>query len=461
MKLKRIIGIGVVALATAGTSLQAEVIPDKFAPLRTALAREKQETIVGAEDAQFWAEEYEKILADPETDTQERLALRKTLIQEQARAKRLRRQAAQIQATIQSLRRIPDQDAFTLTQLNDAYQGLGDLGARGRAAWDQLLANRDALVETIKMEFEAALAESTALYEDLETAERANQLLLDAIDTNRLEATDAEFHVALKLPSIKSAVKLGFGISGKTQDRKVQAQTTLVALIGYSQYFWDHYAGVRDELGEKGVPSDRTRNIFGVADGGVLTSDAIAENQSNFYFLSDGAKENFNRKIQAIWGSEGNIAVSRWDQNRAPRFARACRGLATPTEQALVPNQQVFELLAGIDTLIEERKEAAWAIQEVRAKYEILLAEAKNFGDKVALSSAHYNAEIWARNSKQSIARFEAAHQLIETELAGSANEDWTPNAKGIAASAQVLSKTHNRFHSVLEVKKELAVLLQ
>ena len=35
-------------MATAGTSLQAEVLPDKFTPLRTALVREKQEAIVGA-----------------------------------------------------------------------------------------------------------------------------------------------------------------------------------------------------------------------------------------------------------------------------------------------------------------------------------------------------------------------------------------------------------------------------
>lgn len=461
MKTTRNIGIGLVVLATAGMGIQAETISDKYGPLRAALAGKRQAAIVGAEDARFWVEEYDKVLKDPETGTDEKMALRKTHILEQARAKTLGQEAAQIRMAILNLREIPAQPAFSLAQLKEAYEGLGDLGAQGRSAWDQLLANRDSSVETLKKEFGRELAEAEAFHDDLRTEEKARQLLLNAINDKRLESSDAEFQVALKLPSVKAAVELGFGLSNKPEDLDAQAQTTLIALVGYSQFFWDHYSGLREELPESGLPSDGERNIFGVADGDVLKSEAIERNHTKSYYLSNSAREEFNGRIRAIWGTEGSIEVSCWEQDRAPDFSRACQGLATVADEALVPNRQVFKLLEDIDTLIKEEAEAARAIQGIRRRYEALLAEASDLGDKVALSSAHYNAEIWARNSDQAIASFEAAQKLLDKELAASADEGWTPNARGIAASAQIIGKMTGRFYSVVEVKKELAVLLR
>ena len=77
-----------------------------------------------------------------------------------------------------------------------------------------------------------------------------------------------------------------------------------IALIGYSQFYWDHHSGAREGLGEDQVPSDQTRNIFGVADGGVLTSSAIARNDSSVYYLSASARAAFNRMLSAIWGDD-------------------------------------------------------------------------------------------------------------------------------------------------------------
>ncbi len=405
MKHSRIIGLGAIGLALAATGIcvRADVTPDKYAPLRVALAGKKQEALVGAEDAQFWVEEYAKFLKDPATGTDEKPALRKTLILEQARQRKLQSRATQLQAAIRNLRHSPNDEGFTLEALRAVYQDLGEFGARGRAAWDQLLEDRDASIEALQKEYREALVEATLHLEGLKTAESANEHLLEAINPNLRKATNAEFHVSLKLLSIRSAIELGFGIASKPQDPNVQAQTTLIALIAYSQFFWDHYAGVRNELGERGKPSDRSRNIFGVADGGVLMSDAIVKNQSNMYYLSDRAKEKFNGKIRAIWGSEGSIDVWRWDQGRAKNFYRACK----------------------------------------------------------ALSSAHYNAEIWARNSEQTIAGFEAANKLLDEELDKSANEDWTPHTAGIIASTQALRNCYRRSNAVHKVKGELAELLR
>ena len=448
-------------MAMVGTGLQAEVLRDKYAPLGTALAGKMQVAVEEAKDARFWVEEYGKVLEHPETDSDEKMALRKTHILEQARARSMSQQAVQLREAIRSLRGLPEQPGPSVDQVREAYKGLDDLGAEGRSAWDQLLADRAASVEDLTEEFADALAEAEARHAELGTGERATQLLLDAGNHKRISATDAEFRVALRLPSLRSAAEFGFETFAKPEDRTARAQTTLIALVGYSRFFWDHYAGVRDSLGEGGLPDERRRNIFGVADGAVIKSRAIDRNERRTYFLSDYAKEKFNRRIRAIWGSEGGIAVSSWNEERAPDFFRACEGLASVTEGALIPNQELFKLLNEIDVMIEEELEAVRAIKLVRVRYESLLADASKLGDRAALSSAHYNAEIWAKDSKQAITGFDAAHQVLDRELAGSAREDWTPNTRGIAASCQLIGRMHSRFDSVLAVKKELAMLLR
>jgi hypothetical protein len=198
-----------------------------------------------------------------------------------------------------------------------------------------------------------------------------------------------------------------------------------------------------------------------VVDGDVLNSAAIEDNSRRTYFLSDAAKNKFNGRIRAIWGDEASVSVSQWNEDRARDFYRNCEGLATTTEQGLEPNPVPFEVLNEIDTMIEQEQAAEAAIQAVRARYERLLEEAGDLGDRVALSTAHYNAVIWARDSDQAITGYENAHRLLDEQLAASVYEDWTPDAEGIIASARLITKLRSRFHSVVQVKKDLAILLQ
>jgi hypothetical protein len=461
MKTIRNWAIGAFAMATAGTVIQAEILPGKYAPLSTALSGKLHEAVAEAKDARFWVEEYGKVLEDPDVDTDEKMALRKTHILEQAKAKKMGQQAVALRAAIQGLNTMPAGSAPSLDELKEAYKGLDDLGAKGRDAWDQLLAERDESVESLREEFAAALGAAQTKHYELRTKERATQLLLDAIDHRRISSSDNEFRAALKLPSLQSAAEFGFGFSVEPDDREMQAQTTLIALVGYSQYFWDHYTGAREKMGEGDQPSDRDRNIFGVVGGDLLGSEAIEKNERLNYFLSTAAKENFNRRLRVIWGADECIEVAKWNEERAKDFSQACEGLSVGSGKSLVPSKVPFELLNRIDAMIEEEMAAVRVIQGVQVRYESLLKEAGQLGDRVALSSAHYNAEIWAKDSRQALASFEAAQQLLDKELAASGTETWKLNARGIAASARIIGKMHSRYHAMVAVKKELAVLLE
>lgn len=461
MKTFQCITMGALAFAAAGISLQAELADEKYAPLEAALAVELQERIAQARDASFWVEEYGKVLEDPEVDADEKLALRKTHILEQARAGKMGREAVAIRSAIRSLNSMPAGSGPSLDQLKDAYEGLDELGSQGQDAWDQLVADRDESVDSLRQEFAEALAEAERRHYELRTEERATQLLLDAIDHRRISATDEEFRVALKLPSIKSAAEFGFGFAIDPEDRSAQAQTTLIALVGYSQFFWDYHSGARERMGEGEQPADRDRNIFGVADGDLLGSEAIESNERLNYFLSTAAKEEFNRRIRTIWGGRGKIAVSRWNEERAGDFQAACEGLATGTDKAPAPSRVPFELLDQIDAMIGEELAAVRVIQEVRVKYESRLVEAARLGDRAALSSAHYKAKIWAKDSGRSMASYQAAQRVLDQELAACSAGDWEPKAGGITAAAKIISKTHDRFRAMVAVKRELAVLLE
>ena len=70
-------------------------------------------------------------------------------------------------------------------------------------------------------------------------------------------------------------------IVNKSKDPKRQAQATLVALIAYSQYFWDHYSGARTLLTEEEFPSDRRRNIFRFGAFGLAVADAAGARHKN------------------------------------------------------------------------------------------------------------------------------------------------------------------------------------
>lgn len=448
-------------VATAGSGVRAENSTDKYAPLRAALAAKEREAIMGAQEARILAEKYDRILKDPDTDAEEKPALRKDFFHHETLCQKLHQQAGQLHDAIENLKAVPDEGELTLAALKNAYEGLGELGDRGTAAWEGLLAERNAAVEALEERYAGDLAQATSAYEGLDTVARANQYLLDAIDSRRSDSTDAEFHVSTRLPRVSSAVELGFGLFGKPQDESVKAQITLLALIGYSQFFWDYRSGVRDQLPENELPADSRRNIFGVTDGWVLSSDAIAENCSNIYYLSDESKEKFNGRIKAIWGTGASVTVSWWNQNSAKSFHQACEALSILSEQTFIPNPQTFELLEKIDDLIAEKESAVEAIALIHSRFRQNLAEALKFGEKTNLSSAPFNAGLWTKDTGQTILRFEAAHALLDKQLAASATVDWIPDPNRLTKSVQNLRKIHARFHSVLEVKEELAALLQ
>ena len=460
MKFSRNLELGMgLALATIGFSTSSTMAEGKYAPLVDALVEKKQEALLNAEEAQLLAEGYQEFLEDSDTDALDRPGLRKSLLQERTRYKLERAQAARLQVAQRNISRVPEDRHVTLPALKSAYQDLDVLGARGKAAWDQVLSDRATFLETLEADYRERLDESQVALSDLNTTERANQILLDAINTDRAGSTRVEFFVALKLPSIKSTVELGFGITDKPKDLNRQAQASLIALIGYSQFFWDHYSDARTLLTEDELPSDRKRNIFGVPNGAILTSEAISHNQSHYYYLSNVAKERFNDKLHAIWGND-TLTVNTWNQKYSDRFSRACHALATTTEDALLPNQQVFELLEQIETLIAEQEQATDLIEEMRSNYQNQLAEAKQFSDEALLSSASYNAELWARESKELISSFEAAEKLLAKELTACSEEDWKPKARGITASSQNIEKAQKRLYAVRKVKLELSTLL-
>ncbi|MDP6207940.1 MAG: hypothetical protein QGG01_06520, partial [Roseibacillus sp.] len=76
------------------------------------------------------------------------------------------------------------------------------------------------------------------------------------------------------------------------------------------------------------------------------------------------------------------------------------------------------------------------------------------------LSSAHYNAEIWSRESKQLLRGFEKSTTLLSQQLKASSESNWIPDARGISESALIISKAQKRFYAVRKVKSELKKLL-
>lgn len=423
------------------------------------MARQKA-AVAESEDAQFQISEYRKILKDPEVSVEEKPALRKTLIQEQARHRRNHAEALKMQGALKQLRRLP-KTAVALPDLKKAYEGLDQLGAKGRKAWNDVIKTRDASVENLKYEYQDALAEAEGHLADLQTVARVNEVLLNAANPHRVESSDSEFRVSLKLPSIQAVTDRAFGIPRKEKDESHQAQSTLVALIGYSQFYWDYYSGLREALGDEGIPNDVTRNVFGVPDGNVLTSDAIRKNESSQYILATEARERFHSRLRGVWGKNVSVRITSWDQNRAKAFHRACRSLSTVSEDSLVPNESAFEILREVDRMIAEKEEAELAIATIHADYKAQIKGARDVSQQAALSSAYYNATIWADEANRLVSQYEAASKLLARELAACSEAGWEPNTKGIGIAAQIVSKGTKRYALVRDVKVDLAALLQ
>lgn len=466
MKLPSTLGVGSLVIGTflslaSGGSAAPEEATDPYLSLREALVQKHAELVAEASEALELAAGYEQFLEDPDVQTEEKPALRQNLVKERTRAKKLKEQALHVRSAVQQLRDVPHEQELTLTELQQAYQGLEDLGARGKSAWGELLSNRSTSVEALEAEYARSVSEATIALEAQDLEGRATQLLLDAIDSSRSDASDEEFHVALKLPRIKSAVALGFGIPNRPDDPKLEAQTTLLALIGYSQFFWDHFSGARAHLSESEFPPDFYRNIFGVADGEVLSSDAIAENDSSLYYLSSETRRKFNDRLEAIWGEGGTVTVKRWDQRTARTFFQACESLSTAVDHSLIPNSQAFELLEMIDGMIAEKRAVEEEIAAIHSDFQERIKLAKEFGEKVQLASASFNAELWAREGERLLAGFTSARKVLADELEASRAAEWQPRTKAIVASVQVLRKAQDRVRSVNRVKRDLMALLE
>ncbi len=434
--------------------------PDSnYRPLLDALDNKKQHALSEAEEAQLLISGYQEFLADPELNAEERPQLRKSLIKERARYKEHRAQAGRIQVALRELQKLPNDQYVTLSSLQEAYTGLDLLAARGKAAWDEVLEDRETFVRNLEHEHEEHMRNAQSALRELDVKEQATRLLLNAVNPDLGGSSDGEFFVALKLPAIRSAVERGFRITSGPKDPKRQAQTTLIALIAYSQYFWDHYNGARPLLTEEELPADRRRNIFGVPDGKVLASDMITHNNSHFYYLAPKARESFNASLEMIWSEEA-VAVTTWNQKYDEPFARACKGLSSVSEDYLVPNPQVFALMEKIELLLNELDLVHKSIKHLDSSYEQQLAKAKQFGEEARLSSAHYNAEIWSRESKQLLRGFEKSTTLLSQQLKASSESTWNPNARGISESALIITKAQKRFYAVRKVKTELRKLL-
>ncbi|MDG2488814.1 MAG: hypothetical protein P8M65_13975 [Roseibacillus sp.] len=427
--------------------------------LLEALNQKKTQALAEAQEAQLLISGYEEFLEDPELNAEERPEIRKSLIKERSRYKQHRSRAGRIQVAQQELRRLSLDPAVNLHTLKEAYAGLDSLAARGKEAWNEVLATREKFVGNLEREHEQHLRDAQAALRTLNVKEQATELLLHSVDPNSGNTSDSEFFVTLKLPAVRTAVERGFRIAANPGDTQRQAQTTLVALIAYSQYFWDHYSGKRSLLGEDELPSDRHRNIFGVPDGKVLTSEMITHNNSHFYYLAPKARERFNKALERIWGEDA-LSVTTWNQKYDEQFARACRALATVSDDYLVPNPEVFAIMEKVELLLNELDLVHKSINQLDSNYRAQMATAKQFGDEARLSSAHYNAEIWSKEAERLLEGFERGHALLAQQLRDSGEEGWIPDARRISESALIIGKAQKRFYSVRKVKEELEALL-
>ena len=100
------------------------------------------------------------------------------------------------------------------------------------------------------------------------------------------------------------------------------------------------------------------------------------------------------------------------------------------------------------------------SINQLDSNYRAQLEKAKQFGNEARLSSAHYNAEIWSKESEQLMIGFERSRALLTEQLKDSREEGWIPDARRISESALIIGKAQRRFYAVRKVKKELEALL-
>ena len=113
-----------------------------------------------------------------------------------------------------------------------------------------------------------------------------------------------------------------------------------------------------------------------------------------------------------------------------------------------------------IELLLNELDLVHKSINQLDSNYRAQLEKAKQFGNEARLSSAHYNAEIWSKESEQLMIGFERSRALLTEQLKDSREEGWIPDARRISESALIIGKAQRRFYAVRKVKKELEALL-
>ncbi len=187
------VGMTATLALALGSSLILATPDGKYQPLLDALNQKKQHALVEAEEAQLLIAGYQEFLADPELHIEEGPELRRSLIKERARYKQRRAQAGSIQVALQELQRVPTDEHVTLSSLQGAYADLNQLAARGKAAWDEVLGNRERFVKNLEREHAEHMRNAQNALNELNVEEQAAQLLLNSIDPNLGGSSDGEF----------------------------------------------------------------------------------------------------------------------------------------------------------------------------------------------------------------------------------------------------------------------------
>lgn len=436
-------------LATSASHAQAD-----YATLIEALQTKNRQAVILLEEGDLLMQGYQDYLDDPEIEAIEKPALRKALLKQRARQTLSQNEIKQIKSAMRDLRRLQKNGSVDPTGLRSSYEGLEELAKQAHAAWEKILSIRKQLKSDLLSEFQTKLIVAEGILQDLKTQENVSKLLLDSVNSRRAGSGNGDFEIALKLPYLKMATARGFGISYQREDEERHAQLILVALTAYSNYFWDHFHGSGAAGGK--TPSDRDRNIFGIPDGRILMSHAISHNESNYYHLSDDTRIRFNSRVRKVWGS-GSLQVEIWNQNYSNPFKQACQKLTTSAKEGgLQPNETIISLIKEIDELLKIDDDARQAITQIHSQYQLKFSKAKAFGENVWLSTAAYNAAIWASESKELLPLFNLAGVRLAKQSELCILQDWTPDTHGIQMSVRAINQVSQRYPSVVKVRRDI-----
>jgi hypothetical protein len=436
-------------LTTSASQAQAD-----YTTLIEALQTKNRQATILLEEADLLMQGYQDYLDDPEIEATEKPALRKALLKQKTRQTLSQSEIKQIKGAMRDLRRLQKNGSVDPTGFRSSYEGLEELAKQAHGAWEEILSIRKQLQSDLLSEYQTKLIVAEGILQDLKTQENVSKRLLDSVNSRRAGSDNGEFELALKLPYLKMATARGFGISYQREDEERHAQLILVALTAYSNYFWDHFDGSRAAGGK--APSDRDRNIFGIPDGRILMSHAISHNESNYYHLSDDTRIRFNSRVRKVWGS-GSLQVKTWNQNYSNPFKQACQKLTLSAKEGGVqPNETIISLIKEIDELLKIDDDARQAITQIHSQHQLKLSEAEAFGENVWLSTAAYNAAIWASESKELLPWFNLAGVRLAKQSELCSLPDWKPDTHGIQMSVRAINQASQRYPSVVKVRRDI-----